>query len=119
MRPTSWQWTVFLADLNPVKGAEQAGRRPVLVISRESFNQVMPVVTVLPLTSHKRGRRVYPHEFLLQKGQAGLPRDSVVLAHQIRTIDKTRLQSAYGRITDATIRARVQQALRIHLELEG
>jgi len=117
MSSPSWQWTVFLADLNPVKGAEQAGSRPVLVISRESFNQTMPVVTVLPLTTHKRGRRIYPHEFLLQKGQAGLPRDSVVLAHQIRTIDKTRLRSPYGTISDAVIQARIQQALRIHLDL--
>ena len=117
MRPPSWQWGIFLADLNPNRGAEQAGRRPVLVVSRESFNQVMPVVTALPLTSHKRGRRIYPHEVLLQKGQAGLPRDSVVLAHQVRTIDKARLRSSYGTIVDRVMRGHIQQALRVHLDL--
>ncbi|MBI1744054.1 type II toxin-antitoxin system PemK/MazF family toxin [Candidatus Acetothermia bacterium] len=117
MNQRDWQWTVFLADLSPIKGAEQAGPRPVLVISRESFNQAMPVVTVLPLTSLKRGRRIYPHEVLLPKGQAGLPQASIVLAHQVRTIDKTRLRSAFGTVSDMRTQVRVQQALRVHLDL--
>ena len=56
----SYKWSVFMADLNPVIGSEQQGRRPVLVISDETTNTVMPVVTVLPLTSLKKGRKLYP-----------------------------------------------------------
>jgi len=47
MENTNYKWTIFFADLNPVKGSEQRGRRPVLVISDEVFNRVMPIVTFL------------------------------------------------------------------------
>lgn len=43
-----YQWRVFTAVLDPVRGSEQAGQRPVLVISRESINQILPVVNVVP-----------------------------------------------------------------------
>jgi mRNA interferase MazF len=44
-----YQWAVAIADLDPVRGSEQRGRRPVLVVSNEDFNQAMPNLTVLPL----------------------------------------------------------------------
>jgi mRNA interferase MazF len=50
----NYKWSVFMADLNPVKGSEQQGKRPVLVISDETTNTIMPVVTILPLTSLKK-----------------------------------------------------------------
>ena len=58
-----YQWHIFLAALAPTRGAEQAGRRPVLVISREQINQLLPVVNVIPLTSRKSASRViYPQQ---------------------------------------------------------
>jgi mRNA interferase MazF len=57
-----YQWAVIEANLDPVIGAEQKGR-PVMVISNEEFNQAMPNITVLPLTSTKR--RLYPSEILM------------------------------------------------------
>ena len=95
-----WKWSVFLADLNPTVGSEQRGRRPVLVVSDEDFNQLMPVVSVLPITSLKPGRRVYPNEVLLTKGAGGLDVTSLALAHQIRTIAKDRLIEHLGTIID-------------------
>ena len=72
-----YQWHVFLAVLDPTRGSEQAGRRPVLVISRERINQLLPVVNVIPLTSRKSTSRViYPNEVLLPFGVAGLKVDS-------------------------------------------
>ncbi|MDO8691571.1 MAG: type II toxin-antitoxin system PemK/MazF family toxin [Dehalococcoidia bacterium] len=112
------RWGIFSAALGSGEGSEQAGQRPVMVISNDGFNQVMPIVTVLPLTSLKPGRRIYPSEVLLSKGEANLPEDSIVLAHQIRTISKTRLRNPYGYINDPEIRRRVEVALRIHLDLE-
>ena len=100
------------------EGSEQAGQHPVLVISNDSFNQVMPVVTVLPLTSLKPGRRLYPGEVLVTKGVADLPEDSIVLAHQIRTISKKRLKSPYGHIGNHEMQKRIENALKIHLDLE-
>ncbi|MDD2367025.1 MAG: type II toxin-antitoxin system PemK/MazF family toxin [Desulfuromonadaceae bacterium] len=113
----SFKWSVFMADLNPVVGSEQQGRRPVLVVSNEITNTVMPVVSILPLTSLKKGRRVYPNETLLKKGIAGLDSDSVVLAHQIRTISKQRLMSCLGEISDSALQSSINDALRVHLNL--
>jgi mRNA interferase MazF len=113
----NYKWAVFMADLNPVIGSEQQGRRPVLVISDETTNTVMPVVTILPVTSLKKGRRLYPNEALLKKGVAGLDADSIVLAHQIRTISKQRLTLCLGEVSDADLQASINDALRVHLNL--
>ena len=48
-----YQWNIYVALLDPVRGSEQAGRRPVLVVSRERINQLLKVVNVVPLTSLK------------------------------------------------------------------
>ncbi len=114
---TTYRWTIFIADLNPVKGSEQRGNRPVLVVSDEVFNQVMPVITVLPMTSLKEGRRVYPSEALLPKGTAGLSLDSLVLVHQIRTISKSRLEKPLGTIKETDLIEAVEKALRVYLNL--
>jgi mRNA interferase MazF len=58
-------------------GSEQAGKRPILIISAEDVNQVLPVVTVLPVTSAKPGREIYPTEVFLSKETSGLPKDSL------------------------------------------
>lgn len=113
----SYKWSVFMADLNPVIGSEQQGKRPVLVISDETTNTVMPVVTILPVTSLKKGRRVYPNEAMLKKGIAGLDADSIVLAHQIRTISKQRLMVCLGEIQDTNLQAQINDALRVHLNV--
>lgn len=113
----NYKWGIFTADLSPATGSEQRGTRPVLVISDEDFNRVMPVVTVMPVTSLKEGRRVYPNEVLLKKGTAGLQRDSIVLAHQIRTISKQRLKDSEGFINDNNTKGAINNALRLHLNL--
>jgi len=113
------QWDIFQALLDPVLGSEQAGTRPVLVISREAVHGPLPVVAVLPLTSYKPGRRVYATEVLLPKGTAGLAADSLVMSHQIRTVSRSRLTRRYGTISDPAVRKQVHQALRIFLDLES
>lgn len=110
------QWAVVEAELDPVRGSEQRGLRPVLIVSNEDFNQTMPNVTVLPLTSTQR--RLYPCEVLLPKGKAGQPLDSIIMAHQIRTISKQRLRRSLGHLEDVSLRLAVQDALREHLELD-
>jgi len=115
----SYQWSLFVVELDPTVGSEQAGRRPVLVVSREVANVALPVVTALPLTSHRKGRRVYPNEALLPAGTAGLDRESVVMAHQIRAISKRRLGARLGTIEDEELRAAVRAAVRVQLDLDG
>jgi mRNA interferase MazF len=109
------QWLIIEADLDPVMGNEQSDRRPVIIISNEEFNQVMPNVTVVPLTST---RHLYPAEVLITKGTAGLPLESIVLAHQIRTISKQRLGRVIGRLDDSELREEVRGAIKEHLDLD-
>jgi mRNA interferase MazF len=107
-----------MVDLDPVVGSEQAGRRPVLVVSREVANAALPVVTVVPLTARKKNRRIYPNEALLPAGTAKLKRDSIAMAHQIRTLSKSRLSSRMGVVDDPDLRATVRAALQIQLDLD-
>lgn len=119
MSAPPYQWSVFVVDLDPAVGSEQAGRRPVLVISREVANAALPVVATLPVTSLRKGRRIYPNEVLLPAGTAGLDRDSLVMAHQIRALSKRRLSAFVGRIDDVDLRAAVRAAVRVQLDLEA
>jgi mRNA interferase MazF len=114
----TYQWHVFLASLDPTTGSEQAGRRPVLVISRERVNQLLPVVNVIPLTSRKSLTRViYPNEVLLPADVAGLRVDSIALCYQMRTLDKSRLEQELGELVDMNLRQEILQAIRFQLQL--
>jgi mRNA interferase MazF len=113
-----YQWRVFRADLDPVTGSEQGGRRPVLVVSRESINAALPIVGVLPLTRTSPERRVYSTEILIPAGAAGQPDESIVMAHQVRTLSIDRLEHLYGELTDSHLRAEVRRAMRVFLDLE-
>jgi mRNA interferase MazF len=116
--PMKYQWHIFLASLDPTRGSEQAGRRPVLVISRERINQLLPVVNVIPLTSRKSTSRVvYPNEALVPSGVAGLKVDSIALCYQIRTLDKSRLEQDWGKLDDMSLRQEILEAIRFQLEV--
>jgi len=112
----TFQWAVMGANLDPVAGSEQKGIRPVLIVSNEEFNQAISNVTVLPLTSTKRN--LYPSEVFLPKGKAGQPSDSIIMAHQIRTISKQRLRDLMGYLEDAQLQCEVRAAIKEHLDLE-
>ena len=114
----SIQWGLFSADLNPVVGSEQAGQRPVLVISREVINQALPIVAVVPFTRAKPGRRIYPTEVLLPAGAAGQREDSIAMAHQLRTISSYRLGEPIGHLTDPDLRNALRQAVKTYLYLD-
>jgi len=113
-----YQWQIFLASLDPTQGSEQAGKCPVLVISREQFNQILPVVNVIPLTSRKViSRVIYANEVLLPAVASGLKQDSIALCYQIRTIDKNRLERHLTELSDLQLRQEVLEAIRFQLEL--
>ncbi len=73
------QWSVWLANLDPIVGSEQGRTRPVLLISASSLNEILPVVNVIPITSRKPNRRIYPNEAVLPAKIAGLMLDSIAL----------------------------------------
>lgn len=113
------QWSILRARLDPVEGSEQAGSRPILIVSRESINQSLSIVTGLPLTTLKKGRRIYPTEVLLPKGTAGLAAPSLVMAHQIRTLARSRLERLYGTLHEPELRKAVVDAMRLYLDLDA
>jgi len=101
------QYDVYLADLNPTIGREQQGKRPVLIVSN-SYENLLDVVTILPLTSLKKNRRVYPNEFLLKHE---LEKPSLVLCQQIRTISKRRLLKKLTTIENPFTRKEIMEIL--------
>ncbi len=114
-----FQWQVVRAEFDPIRGSEQAGERPALIISRESINQALTVVSVLPLTTRRAGRPIHSTEVLLNAGTAGLPNDSVVMSQQIRTVSKERLLRSYGRLEDEELRQQIRTTIRVYLDLDG
>jgi mRNA interferase MazF len=111
------RWSVWLANLDPVVGSEQGKTRPVLVVSHTDLNEVLPVINVLPVTSRKPNRRVYPNEALLPARTANLPNESIVLCYQIRTLDKQRLIKRIGNLREPLIHEEVTEALCFQLRI--
>ncbi|MDX6532240.1 MAG: mRNA interferase MazF [Blastocatellia bacterium] len=112
---TPERWSLWLANLDPVVGSEQGRTRPVLVLSDTRLNHILPVVNVLPITSRKQNRRIYPNEALIPGGTAGLDVESIILCYQIRTLDKQRLIKRLGVLGETNLRAEVLAALRFQL----
>lgn len=91
------QRDIYLANLNPAKGSEQAGTRPVVIISGETMNVNLPVRIVCPLSSRAKG---YPACVpVLKSKRTGLKVDSEIITFQIRTISTNRLKKKMGTIS--------------------
>ena len=95
---------IWLANLNPIRGSEQAGTRPVLILQNDVISQFTTTVLAIPLTTNMR-RALLPSCVKISSGEGGLVRDSVALCHQLRTLDKTRLQHKMGSIAEQTLTA--------------
>ena len=113
------RWDIWLANLEPVIGSEQGKTRPVLILSATALNQILPVVNVLPVTSRKPNRRIYPNETLIPANASGLTSESIVLCYQIRTLDKQRLVRKFGKLEGENLRNQVLDALKFQLEMEN
>ena len=113
----TYQWQIFLANLEPVVGSEQGKMRPVLVVSEEAINQLLPVVNVLPITTKKPERTVYPNEVFIPAGSGNLLNDSLALCYQIRTLDKQRFAKRLGELTEESLREQIRAALCFQLSL--
>lgn len=106
------KWEIYFANLNPIQGSEQAGMRPVLILSCDEVNDALPICTVVPFTSYKQGKKIYPTQLFIDKNITHLSKDSVLLIHQIRTISKYRLnQKIAGLITDGSTKLKINEKL--------
>lgn len=101
---------IYRADLDPVRGSEQGGVRPVLIVQNDLGNQSSPTVIVVPLTSRPKRLR-QPTHVLIDPPEGGLTLPSQALCEQVRTLEKTRLTAYLGEISLPTLR-RVDGALR-------
>lgn len=106
---------IFYADLSPVVGSEQGGIRPVLVIQNDIGNKYSPTIIVAAITSQINKAKL-PTHVEISAPEYGLPKDSVVLLEQVRTIDKKRLKEKIGRFNDEMM-AKVDECLKISLGL--
>lgn len=105
---------VWLADLSPTRGREQAGQRPVLVFSVDEFNQgSAELVVVLPITSTIRP---IPLHLIVQPPEGGLKTESRILTDAVRSISKERLVERWGQVSTETMGA-VEERLRVLLGL--
>ena len=107
---------VYDARLDPVEGSEQAGTRPVIIVSRDTLNGVLRTVTIVPCTTYTPTKLRFPTRPLVHAPDGGLTVDSLVSCEQVRTISKTRLLRYRGSLS-ARAMAAVDRALRISLDL--
>ena len=104
---------IYYADLSPVVGSEQGGIRPVLIIQNNVGNKYSPTVIVSAITSQINKAKI-PTHIELSAQEYNLPKNSVVLLEQIRTIDKKRLQEKITTLDDPKMK-QVNRAILISL----
>jgi mRNA interferase MazF len=109
---------VYWADLVPRSGSEQTGRRPVIVVSHDGFNEVPSwrSIIVIPVsTSASQGKRG-PTIVEIPGGTAGLPKTCFAVCHQVTTLDRAKLTRKLGTLSPAMLRA-TEDALKAALDL--
>ena len=108
---------VYFVNLNPVKGREQAGLRPILVLSIDKINQQPLVVTVVVGTKGENLPRDYPTNVRVSPQESGLPLETVFLCFQIRSIDPGRFPTQpAGKVTDEVL-SKIETTVRYCLGL--
>ncbi len=107
---------ILWADLEPSKGSEQGGIRPVLIIQNDVFNIYSPTTIIAPLTS-KIYTKEYPQNVQFFSPFSGLKKESTILLNQIRTIDKRRLAKKIG-VLPYELMKEVDKALKTSLALD-
>jgi mRNA interferase MazF len=95
---------VWFANLDPTRGTEQAGMRPVILFQADAVNEFTSTVLCIPLTTNSR-RAALPTCLLIRRTEGGLIDDSVALCHQMRALDKSRLVRRLGKLSPETLSA--------------
>jgi mRNA interferase MazF len=91
------QGEIWNANLNPIEGSEQAGFRPVLIISGNLMNDLAPVVVICPLTTKLKR---YHGNLILQPNELNkLSNESEVLTFHVRSVSKIKLKQKIGQLT--------------------
>ena len=104
---------IYYADLSPVVGSEQGGVRPVLIVQNDVGNKYSPTIIAAAITSRLNKTKLPTHVDSPQSA-CGLPKDSVILLEQLRTLDKTRLKDKIGDLSGGVMR-KVNEGLMVSL----
>jgi mRNA interferase MazF len=109
---------VFWAELIPRSGSEQTGRRPVIVVSHDGFNQAPTwrSVIVVPISTSESQARRGPTAIEIPRGAGGLRKTSVALCHQVTTLDRSKLSKRIGTLPPAVL-SDVNAGLKAALDL--
>ena len=107
---------IVLVGLEPVKGSEQGGVRPVLVIQNDEGNKFSPTTIIAPITS-KEFTKEFPTNVKISKKESRLNNDSTLLLNQIRTIDRSRVIKKISSLDFYTMN-KIDLAIKISLGLE-
>ncbi len=108
---------IYFVDLDPVKGHEQSGLRPVLVISTDGINRKPLVVTVVIGTKGSNVTREYPSNIRVPSQDSGLPLETVFLCYQVSSLDHSRFNGPpVGKLSNVFMK-KVEDALRLCFEL--
>ena len=103
---------IYFVNLNPVTGREQAGHRPVLVLSIDSINQLPLVITVVVGTKGENISRDYQTNVRVSSAESGLSMETVFLCFQVRSLDAKRFSSKpAGKVSGETLQ-KVENAVR-------
>lgn len=105
---------IYMANLNPYKGSEQGGIRPVIILQNNIGNLYSPTLVVAPLTSRFK-KKYIPTHFIIENVGA-LKDDSLVLLEQIKTIDKCRIKNYVGTISKEEMK-KLEEGIKVSLGL--
>lgn len=110
---------IYWADLVPRSGAEQTGRRPVLLVSHDGFNEVPAwrSMIVVPITTSASQARRGPTVVELPEASTGLPRKSFAICHQVTTLDRAKLTRKLGALSPEFMQ-QVEEGLKAAMDLD-
>ncbi|NJM39509.1 MAG: type II toxin-antitoxin system PemK/MazF family toxin [Anaerolineae bacterium] len=109
---------IYFVDLNPVQGREQAGQRPVLVVSSDAINSLPLVVTVVVGTKGENVKRDYPTNVRVSTSESGLRLETVFMCFQLRSLDPNRFSSAQAGHVSENVMQKIEDAIRYCLDLD-
>lgn len=107
---------IVVANLEPVKGSEQGGTRPVLIIQNDIGNKYSTTTIIAPITSSIM-KQEYPTNVIIKKEESKLNKDSTILLNQIKTIDKSRITKKISLLDNFSMK-KVDRAIRVSLGLD-
>ena len=110
---------LYWAHLVPRSGSEQTGRRPVVIVSHDGFNQTPTwrSIIVVPVSTSEAQARRGPTVVALASGTAPLPRHSSALCHQVTTLDRSKLSQQIGSLSEELLKA-IDEGLKAALALD-